>query len=207
MTKKREDLNAQKDCAQPKDSTNLTRRSFLKKTALVGAGTAVAPHIWIKPAWASEPLKVGVMIDMSKGYAFLNKQDLHAINIAVEDTGGKALGKPIEVIVRDHRLDPGVANEKAKEMYEKEKVDVIIDVPQSACSLAVNEQARLHKKLFISVDSGTTLQTGAKCNYYAFDWGYDNYMLATAAGLWAAENLLLNRQIFFLRYGVVFQFL
>ena len=74
-------------------------------------------------------------------------------------------------------------------MYEKEMVDVIIDVPQSACSLAVNEQARLHKKLFISVDSGTTLQTGAKCNYYGFDWGYDNYMLATAAGLWAADNL------------------
>jgi branched-chain amino acid transport system substrate-binding protein len=66
---------------------------------------------------------------------------------------------------------------------------VIIDVPQSACSLAVNEQSRLHKRLFISVDSGTTAQTGSKCNYYGFDWGYDNYMLATAAGLWAAEHL------------------
>jgi branched-chain amino acid transport system substrate-binding protein len=68
-------------------------------------------------------------------------------------------------------------------------VDVIIDVPQSACSLAVNEQSRRYKRLFISVDSGTTAQTGDKCNYYGFDWGYDNYMLATAGGLWAAEHL------------------
>jgi branched-chain amino acid transport system substrate-binding protein len=168
---------------------NLTRRDFIKTAAVTGAVTAVAPHIWIKPAWASDPLKIGVMIDMSKAYAFLNKQDLIAVNLAVEDAGGKALGKPIEVIARDHRLDPGIANEKAKELYEKEKVDVIIDVPQSACSLAVNEQSRIHKRLFISVDSGTSDQAGDKCNYYAFDWAYDNYMLATAAGLWAAEHL------------------
>ena len=175
--------------AVSKEPKSVTRRSFIKTAALAGTAAAAAPYIWIKPAWASEPLKLGVMIDMSKAYAFLNKQDLNAIEIAVEDAGGKALGKPIQIIARDHRLDPGVANEKAKEMYEKEMVDVILDVPQSACSLAVNEQSRLHKRLFISVDSGTTEQTGSKCNYYAFDWGYDNYMLATAAGLWAAEHL------------------
>ncbi len=171
------------------DSGKFTRREFLKTAAATGVATAVAPHIWIKPAWATEPLKIGVMIDMSKVYAFLNKQDLHAVNLAVADAGGKALGKPVYVIARDHRLDPGIANEKAKELYEKEKVDVIIDVPQSACSLAVNEQSKRHKRLFISVDSGTSEQAGAKCQYYAFDWAYDNYMLATAAGLWAAENL------------------
>ncbi len=174
----------------PEPSTHaVTRRSFLHSAAAAGAVTVVAPHIWIKPAWAADPLKIALMIDMSKGYAFLNKQDIHAVNLAIEDAGGKALGKPIEFVTRDHRLDPGVANEKAKELYEKEKVDVILDVPQSACSLAVNEQSRRHKRLFISVSSGTTEQTGDKCNYYAFDWAYDNYMLATAAGLWAAENL------------------
>ena len=179
----------EKKVAGTDEKPAITRRDFIKTAAITGAVTAVAPHIWIKPAWASDPLKIGVMIDMSKAYAFLNKQDLVGIKLAVEDAGGKALGKPIQVIARDHRLDPGIANEKAKELYEKEKVDVIIDVPQSACSLAVNEQSRRYKRLFISVDSGTTAQTGDKCNYYGFDWGYDNYFLATAGGLWAAEHL------------------
>lgn len=179
----------QKNNSEKASRSSLTRRDFIKTAAAAGAVTAVAPYIWIKPAWAYEPLKLGVMIDMSKVYAFLNKQDLIGINLAIADAGGKALGKPIYVVARDHRLDPGIANEKAKELYEKEKVDVILDVPQSACSLAVNEQARRHKRLFISVDSGTSDQAGSKCNYYGFDWGYDNYMLATAAGLWAAEHL------------------
>ncbi|MCJ7809434.1 MAG: ABC transporter substrate-binding protein, partial [Desulfobulbaceae bacterium] len=169
--------NEEKGILGEKKPSIITRRDFIKTAAITGVVTAVAPHIWIKPAWASDHLKIGVMIDMSKAYAFLNKQDLLGIKLAVEDAGGKALGKPIEVIARDHRLDPGIANEKAKELYENEKVDVIIDVPQSACSLAVNEQSRRYERLFISVDSGTTEQTGDKCNYYGFDWGYDNYML------------------------------
>ncbi len=181
--------NGKKGLSEEKKASIMTRRDFIKTAAITGAMTAVAPHVWIKPAWASDPLKIGVMIDMNKAYAFLNKQDLLGIRLAVEDAGGKALGKPIQVIIRDHRLDPGIANEEARELYEKEKVDVIIDVPQSACSLLVNEQSRRYKRLFISVDSGTTVQTGDKCNYYGFDWGYDNYMLATAGGLWAAENL------------------
>ena len=181
--------NGKKGLSEEKKTSMMTRRAFIKTATITGAVTVVAPHVWIKPAWASDPLKIGVMIDMNKTYAFLNKQDLLGIKLAVEDAGGKALGKPIQVIVRDHRLDPGIANEEARKLYEKEKVDVIIDVPQSACSLLVNEQSRRYKRLFISVDSGTTVQTGDKCNYYGFDWGYDNYMLATAGGLWAAENL------------------
>jgi hypothetical protein len=82
-----------------------------------------------------------------------------------------------------------LANQKAIELYEKEKADVIFDSPNSAAGLAVSNQALLYKKLYFAVTSGTTRYTGDLCNRYAFHWAYNDYVLATSAGVWAADNL------------------
>jgi branched-chain amino acid transport system substrate-binding protein len=132
---------------------------------------------------------VSVLTDMSGPYAGIAATDVEAAKMAIEDFGGTLLGKKIEFIGRDHQCKPDVANQKAKELYEKDGVDVIFDCPNSAAALAVSNQAKLHKKLFVSVASGTTRNTGPDCNRYTFDWAYNDYMLATAVGLWAADNL------------------
>jgi branched-chain amino acid transport system substrate-binding protein len=141
------------------------------------------------PMASAEPVKISILTDMSGPYAGITATNVEAVKMAIEDFGGKALGEPIEFIYRDHMCKPDVANQKAKELYEKELVDVIFDVPNSAAGLAVSNQAKLHKKLFFSVGSGTTRHTGPDCNRYTFDWAYNDYMLATAVGLWAADNL------------------
>jgi len=140
-------------------------------------------------AFASGPVKVSVLTDMSGPYAGITASNVEAAKLAIEDFGGKLLGQDIVFVYRDHQCKPDVANQKAKELYEKEEVDVIFDCPNSAAGLAVSNQALLHKKLFFSIGSGTTRHSGPDCNRYTFDWAYNDYMLATAVGLWAADNL------------------
>ncbi|MDQ7781399.1 MAG: ABC transporter substrate-binding protein [Desulfomonilaceae bacterium] len=141
------------------------------------------------PAIGSEAVKVSVLTDMSGPYAGITAANVEAAKMAIEDFGGTLLDKKIEFVGKDHQCKPDIANQRAKELYEKDEVDVIFDVPNSAAGLAVSNQAKLHKKLFFSIGSGTTRHTGPDCNRYTFDWAYNDYMLATAVGLWAGENL------------------
>lgn len=140
-------------------------------------------------AFAGSPVKIAVLTDMSGPYSGITASNVEAAKMAIEDFGGKLLGQNIELVYRDHQCKADLANQKAKELYEKEKVDAIFDCPNSAAGLAVSNQALIHKKIFFSIGSGTTRHTGPDCNRYTFDWGYNDYMLATAVGLWAVDNL------------------
>jgi len=145
--------------------------------------------LWLVcPVKAADTVKVGVISVLSGPLATIGNGEAWSAEMAVEDFG-TVLGKKIELIKRDHAYNPGVANEKAKELYEKENVDVIIAVPNSACGLAVAQQALIHKKPFISTSAGTTDLIGKQCNRYVIKWNYNDYMLATTVGLWGAEHL------------------
>lgn len=168
----------------------MTRREFLKKTSVTTAAVAGSLTFGVPILRAKEaPVKLAVLTDQSHVYAALTKSNVDAVKMAIADFGGKLLGQPILFTHRDHKNRPGIATQKAKELYEKEDVDAIFDVCQSACGLAVSEQANIHKKFFFSISSGTTKHTREACNPYTFDWGYNDYMLATSAGLWAADHL------------------
>ena len=144
----------------------------------------------ISSALAADTLKIATLTDMSGPYAELaGWGNINAAKMAIEDFGGKVLGMNIELIYRDHQSKADMANQKAIELYEKEKVDVILDCPNSAAGLAVSNQAQRYKKLFFAITSGTTRYTGDQCNRYTFHWAYNDYVLATAAGTWAADHL------------------
>src|SRR5499427_6408239 len=69
-----------------------------------------------------------------------------AAQMAVEDFGGKVLGKPITVISADHQIKPDIAAGIARQWYDVDKVDLIVDVPVSAVGLAVQQVANDRKK-------------------------------------------------------------
>ena len=140
------------------------------------------------PVSAGDTVKIGVVSVLSGPLAVIGNGEAWSAEMAINDFG-TVLGKKIELVKRDHAYNPGVANEKAKELYEKENVDVIIACPNSAAALAVAQQALLHKKPFISTSAGTTELIGKKCNKYVIKWNYNDYMLATTVGLWGAEHL------------------
>ena len=137
-------------------------------------------------AMAKEPVKVGVISVLSGPLAVVGKGEADAAKMAVEEYGS-VLGEKVELIIKDHAYSPGLAVERAKELYEKEKVDVIIACPNSAAALGVSDQAFKNKRLFISTSAGTTDLVAR--NPYTIKWNYNDYMLATTVGLWGAEHL------------------
>jgi branched-chain amino acid transport system substrate-binding protein len=163
------------------------RSYFFWATGLLCLGLIV---VLITPVWAAETLKISTLTDMSGPYAELaGWGNINAAKMAIEDFGGKVLGMDIEHVYRDHGSKADLANQKAIELYEKEKVDVIFDCPNSAAGLAVSNQAMRNKKLFFAITSGTTRYTGDQCNRYTFHWAYNDYALATSAGTWVADHL------------------
>src|SRR6266540_5069299 len=136
---------------------------------------------------SNDEIVLGVLNDQSGVYADLSgKNSVKAVKMAVEDFkakhGNDAVTKNIEVITADHQNKPDIANTKAQEMYDRQKADVILDVPTSSAALAVAGQALAKKKLFIDITAATTALTGDKCNKYTFHYAYDTYMLANGTG-------------------------
>jgi branched-chain amino acid transport system substrate-binding protein len=137
-------------------------------------------------AGAAEPVRVGFMSVLSGPLAPIGQSELNATKFAVEDAG-QVLGQKVELFPKDHQYNPGQANERAKELYEKDKADVIVACSNSAAALAVSDQAERHKRLFMSTSAGTTDLIGK--NKYTFKLNYNDYMFAATLGVWGAKNL------------------
>jgi len=101
-----------------------------------------------------------------------------AAKMAIEDFGGKVLGRPIEVISADHQNKPDVAANKAREWYDNDKVSVIVDLLPSGVALAVSEIARQKNKIVLVSGGGTTRLTNENCSPTTVHYVYDTYALA-----------------------------
>lgn len=125
-------------------------------------------------------VKIGVLGDQSGMMADLSGQyGVEAVKMAVEDFGGTVLGKPIEVVSADHqnKVDAGLSI--ARRWYENENVDMILDVPNSAIALAVQDLTRQKKRVVIYTSAGSGELTGKSCSPNGIHWTYDTYAYAT----------------------------
>jgi branched-chain amino acid transport system substrate-binding protein len=95
--------------------------------------------------------------------------------MAAEDYGGKAAGRKVEVISGDHQNKTDIGAQIARRWIENEGVSLIIDVPNSAIALAVNEITRDRNKVLIGSGAGTSLLTGEKCSPNTVHWTYDTW--------------------------------
>jgi branched-chain amino acid transport system substrate-binding protein len=128
---------------------------------------------------SDDVVKIGVLTDMNGPASTPTGQgSVTAAQMAVDDFGGKVLGKPISVIVGDHQLKPDIGGAIARRWYDTEQVDLIVDVPVSAVGLAVQNVANEKKKLFITHSTGTADFHGKFCSPYAIQWVFDTHALA-----------------------------
>src|SRR6202167_6166680 len=128
---------------------------------------------------SDDVVKIGVLTDLSGPAATATGQgSVVAAEMAVSDFGGSVLGKPIQVISADHQLKPDVAASIARQWYDRDQVDLILDVPVSAVGLAVQAVANEKKKLFITHSTGTADFHGKFCSPYALQWVFDTHALA-----------------------------
>jgi branched-chain amino acid transport system substrate-binding protein len=128
---------------------------------------------------SDDVVKIGVLTDMNGPASTPTGQgSVTAAQMAVDDFGGKVLGKPITVIVGDHQLKPDIGAGIARRWYDTEQVDLILDVPVSAVGLAVQNVANEKKKLLIVHSTGTADFHGKFCSPYALQWVFDTHALA-----------------------------
>jgi branched-chain amino acid transport system substrate-binding protein len=149
---------------------------------------------------------LAVLNDQSGVYSDISgKASIQSVNLAIADYkakyGSKAVAKDIEVVSADHQNKPDIANSKAQELYDRQKADVILDVPTSSAALAVANVAKLKKKIFMDVGAATTALEGAQCNKYTFHYGYNTYMLAHATGVTATKDGAKNWYIVYPDYA------
>jgi branched-chain amino acid transport system substrate-binding protein len=128
-------------------------------------------------------IKIGVLNDQSGLYADLAGQgSVTAAKMAVEDFGGKIGNTPIEVIFADHQNKPDVGSGIARQWYDADGVDVIVDVPTSSVALAVSGITKDKNKVFLGSGPGTSDLTGKSCSPNTVHWTYDTYALAQTTG-------------------------
>jgi len=128
-------------------------------------------------------IKIGVLNDQSGPYADITGPgSVVAARMAVEDFGATAKGMKVEIVFADHQNKPDVGSQIARQWYDAEKVDLIIDVPTSSIALAINQIAREKNKAFIVSGAATSDLTGKACSPNTIHWTYDTWALANGTG-------------------------
>jgi branched-chain amino acid transport system substrate-binding protein len=128
-------------------------------------------------------IKIGVMNDMSSLYADIGGPgSVTAARMAVEDYGAAKKGLKVEIVSADHQNKPDVGSTIARQWYDVEGVDVIVDVPTSSVALAVNQVTRDKAKAFLITGAASSDLTGKACSPNSIHWLYDTWMLANGTG-------------------------
>ncbi|MTE01528.1 ABC transporter substrate-binding protein [Paracoccus sp. YIM 132242] len=147
---------------------------------------ATAVGLFTMPAFAEISdgiVKIGILNDQSGVYSdFGGKNSYEAALMAVEDFGGTVLDAPIEVVTADHQNKADIASNIARQWYDTEQVDSIMELTTSSVALAVQALSREKGKITMTTGAATTELTGAQCSPYGFHWAYDTHALAVGTG-------------------------
>lgn len=161
--------------------------SILIATAVIamvngGAGAQTA-------AVSDDVVKIGVLTDMSGQFSHESGEGaVTAVKMAVEDFGGKVLGKPIEVLVADHQNKPDTASALARKWFDVDRVDMIGNLINSSIALTVSGLAKEKNRIAIINGSGSSRLTGDACTPNSVHYAYDTYALARGTGSALAKD-------------------
>jgi branched-chain amino acid transport system substrate-binding protein len=128
-------------------------------------------------------VKIGVLTDMSSLYSGIGGPgSVAAAKLAIQDFNPAAHNMKVDLVSADHQNKPDVGSGIARQWYDVDGVDVIVDVPNSGVALAVNEVTREKNKVFLVSNAASSDLTGPKCSPNTVHWTYDTWMLAHGTG-------------------------
>ncbi len=157
------------------------KQSLLSVTIM--AALAVAP-VQAQEKISGGVVKIGVLTDLSGLYmGNVGPGSVLATKLAIEEFGGKVAGKPIELVVADHLNKADVAAARAREWIDRDGVDVVTELGNSAVALAVMNIAEEKNRMTMATGAGASRITGADCKATNVMWVYDTYALAKVGTL------------------------
>ncbi|WP_454631016.1 ABC transporter substrate-binding protein [Bradyrhizobium cenepequi] len=134
-------------------------------------------------AISDDVVKIGVLTDMSGQFSHESGEGaVTAVKMAVEDFGGKVLGKPIEVLVADHQNKPDTASGLARKWFDVDHVDMVANLINSSIALGVSQLAKEKNRIAIINGSGASRLTNDSCTPNSIHYAYDTYALARGTG-------------------------
>jgi branched-chain amino acid transport system substrate-binding protein len=152
------------------------RRCDMRLLGLLCAGLVLSPADAQSPG---SGVRIGILNDQSGPYGdFGGKTSVDAARMAVEDVGGKVLGKPIEIIVGDHQNKPDVASALVRRWFDVDGVSAVAELTNSAVALAVQQIAKEQVRITLSTGPATTRLTNEDCSPTGFHWAFDTYSQA-----------------------------
>uniref|UniRef100_A4WXR2 Leucine-binding protein domain-containing protein n=1 Tax=Cereibacter sphaeroides (strain ATCC 17025 / ATH 2.4.3) TaxID=349102 RepID=A4WXR2_CERS5 len=153
------------------------RKALLSAVSLAALAAPAAAQV------SDDVVKIGILNDQSGVYAdFGGRFSYEAARMAVEDYGGTVLDKPVEVVTADHQNKADIASNIARQWYDTEQVDAIMELTTSSVALAVQALSQEKQKVTITTGAATTELTGKQCSPYGFHWAYDTHALAIGTG-------------------------
>jgi branched-chain amino acid transport system substrate-binding protein len=156
----------------------LNRRAAL---ALGGAAWLAAPRA--PRAQLGQTIRLGIITDMSGPFADLAGQNaVAATRQAAQEAMAASPGLRVEVLAADHQNKPDIASNIARQWFDREGVDALVDVPASSAALAAAGLAKEKNKVYLASSPGTAELTGSQCNPNTVQWTYDTWMLANSTG-------------------------
>jgi branched-chain amino acid transport system substrate-binding protein len=144
-----------------------------------------AAALIVSAAHAQSPVtvKIGVLTDMSSLYADdTGPGSVAAAKMAIADFNPEAHGLKVDLVVADHQNKPDVGATIARQWFDVDHVDMIVDVPNSGVALAVSDVTREKNKVFLVSGAAISDLTGPKCSPNTIHWTYDTWMLANGTG-------------------------
>jgi branched-chain amino acid transport system substrate-binding protein len=141
---------------------------------MMACGTASAQQVNVK---------IGVLTDMSSLYSDVGGPgSVAAAKLAIADFTKANPGVKVDLISGDHQNKPDIGSQMANKWFDVEKVDMIVDVPNSGVALAVSQVTAQKNKVFLVSGAAASDLTGPKCNANTIHWTYDTWMLANGTG-------------------------
>ena len=158
----------------------------MKKTAIATlvASCFMAAAIPAQAQTVSDnEIRIGVLTDLSGIYSAIEGPGaVLAAQMAAKDFGGQVLGRKIVITSADTQSKADLSGSKAREMFEKDKVDMIVGNVSTASALAAMEVAEQFKKVSIVTGAASLPITNEKCTPYSIHYVYDTYALSRGTG-------------------------
>ncbi|MBR0828599.1 ABC transporter substrate-binding protein [Bradyrhizobium manausense] len=157
-------------------------RSFLTRGA-VCVGLMIHPSVAMAADSTNAAIRIGVITDMSGIYSDLSGPGtVAAIKMAVDDFGGKVLGRPIEVMVADSQNKADIASAKAREWIDTSNVSVLMDFMDSSVGLAIVGVAAEKNIPALVTGAASARFTNEDCTKVTVHYVWDTYAQANAVG-------------------------
>ncbi len=142
-----------------------------------------AAGLAMSAAHAQDKVKIGLITDMSSLYADVEgKNGAVAIQMAIDDFGGKVLGKPIELLSADHQNKADIAASKAREWIDTQGLTMLFGGTNSGTALAMAKIAEEKKRVYFNSGAGSSALTNEQCTPYTVHYAYDTVALAKGTG-------------------------